>query len=71
MPSPSVRTLATALRALTWQEMVMVSEYLSDNVQHKIQHKEPIDRDSTAELLIDLANDINREAEAENQGEPQ
>ena len=71
MPSPSVRTLATALRALTWQEMVMVSEYLSDNVLHKIKHEETIDRDSTAELLIDLANDINREAEAENQGEPQ
>ena len=49
----------------------MVSEYLSDSVLHKIKHKEPINRDSTAELLIDLANDINREAEAENQGEPQ
>jgi hypothetical protein len=60
-----MQNLADALRELSWAEMVKVSGYLSDQVSHHLKNHEPVDRDSVAQILTDVAVDIAREIEVE------
>ena len=61
----NMQNLADALQELSWAEMVKVSGYVSDQVSHHWKNDEPVDRDSVAQILTDVAVDIAREIEVE------
>ena len=48
---------ADAINALSWAEMVKISEFLASEVPHLIK-SEKLDRDGMAQVLFDIAVDI-------------
>lgn len=61
----NMKNLADTLNNLTWAEMVRVSGYISDTIASRRTCGEPVDRDAVAEILSDMADDICREVDAE------
>lgn len=61
----NMKNLSDALHDINWSEMVRVSGYISDQVIHHVKNDEPVDRDSVAQLLTEMADDISREIEVE------
>lgn len=61
----NLENLADALNELSWADMVKISEHISDQVTHHWKNEEPVDRDSVAQILSDMASEITREADQE------
>lgn len=63
MSEPLVN-FAGSIRALSWADMVKISEYICDQVPDLIK-SEKLDRDGMAHALVDMAVDIETEAQKE------
>ena len=61
--SRNIEYLAQNIRDLKWSEMVQISQHIAEEIDHKIQNDEPIDRDSMSQMLSDMAEDIAKAAE--------
>ena len=67
MSEPLVN-FAGSIRALSWADMVKISEYICDQVPDLIK-SEKLDRDGMAHALVDMAVDIETEAQKERPSE--
>jgi len=65
----NMMNFAEAVNDLTWSEMVKISEYIAKSVTHHWKSEEPVDRDSVAVILTDVADDIQKEAELQKASE--
>lgn len=57
--------LAKELKSLSWLEMTRISQHIADEVTHNWKHHEPVDRDSVAQILDEMASDILSEHDVE------
>lgn len=61
--------LAEAIRALSWSEMVKISEHIANEVPH-LAKSERMDRDGVAQSLAEMSDDIIAEARKETPNDP-
>lgn len=62
MQQQPLEAVADALRKLPWADMARIAEHIADQYEH-LRKADRLDRDGVAQVLVEMADDILKEAE--------